>query len=174
MIRSVNPARRELRIVPHPRYEAVFEALHWLHVAWPDGRRLRCKVDALRAGSGTVIVALAAGVARDTVAQMRRARVVVPPEAVPAELPWHSTDLFELRAETEAGEALGQVVEIIETPGNDVLVLEDLAGRRLLLPVIPQVVRAVDMEAGVITLAELEAHGVVEGAGEDEAPRHED
>lgn len=56
---------------------------------------------------------------------------------------------------TDTGEALGQVTDILETGANDVYVVTGAAGE-VLLPVIPQVILAVDVPAKRITVHLLE------------------
>ncbi len=51
---------------------------------------------------------------------------------------------------TEEGEALGSVAQILETGANDVYIVRSDAGEELLLPAIEEVVKLVDLEAGVI------------------------
>ena len=63
--------------------------------------------------------------------------------------------LLGLRARTEEGEELGTLREIIQTAGNDVYRV-DKDGKELLLPAISQVIRRVDLSAGVIVVKLLE------------------
>ncbi len=57
--------------------------------------------------------------------------------------------LLGLQARTEEGEELGTLREIIQTGSNDVYRIEK-DGRELLLPAISQVIRRVDLSAGVM------------------------
>ena len=62
------------------------------------------------------------------------------------------TDLEGLRVVTEAGVELGRVDHLMETGSNDVLVVK--GDRERLVPWLPeQVIRSVDLEQGVITVA---------------------
>ena len=63
--------------------------------------------------------------------------------------------LMGLRVVTEEGEFLGQVTEIIETGSNDVYVVRGPA-EEVLLPALAQVIRAVDLAAGTMTVRLLE------------------
>jgi len=60
--------------------------------------------------------------------------------------------ILEARVRTVDGELLGTVTEIIETGANDVYVVKNAAGKELLLPVISEVIKGVDLEEGVITV----------------------
>ncbi len=63
--------------------------------------------------------------------------------------------LLGLQARTEDGEDLGTVLEILQTGSNDVYRVEK-DGRELLLPAISQVIRRVDLSAGVMVVKLLE------------------
>lgn len=53
---------------------------------------------------------------------------------------------------TLAGQELGTVKDVLQTGANDVYVVKTPSGSELLLPVIPDCIRNVDIEAGVITV----------------------
>ena len=51
-----------------------------------------------------------------------------------------------------AGQNLGVVKDVLQTGANDVYVVKTPAGTELLLPVIPDCIRKVDIESGLITV----------------------
>jgi 16S rRNA processing protein RimM len=68
-------------------------------------------------------------------------------EAVPLEEgEYYHFQLVGVRVETESGEWLGQVVEVLETGANDVYVVRGPRGE-VLLPAIRDVVRELDLES---------------------------
>jgi 16S rRNA processing protein RimM len=71
------------------------------------------------------------------------------PPAAPNEV--YQADLIGLTVLGSNGERLGRIVEILDNPGNPVL---RVAGedRERLVPFVPPVIRAVDVEAGVVEL----------------------
>jgi 16S rRNA processing protein RimM len=71
------------------------------------------------------------------------------PPAAPNEI--YQADLIGLEVRGSKGERLGRIVEILDNPGNPVL---RVAGedRERLVPFVPPVIRAVDVEAGVVEL----------------------
>ena len=87
---------------------------------------------------------------RDAAARLRGKQVAVPRSALPAaqdnEFYW--ADLLGLKAVNAAGENLGQVVRILETGANDVLVVR--GEREHLIPFVAVVVDEVDLANGVI------------------------
>ena len=65
-------------------------------------------------------------------------------------------DLVGLRAETPAGEPIGNVSEVIRAGETDVLVVTRAQGGELLLPAIASVVREVDLARGRVVVAPQE------------------
>jgi 16S rRNA processing protein RimM len=70
---------------------------------------------------------------------------------------WHQ--IIGLTVRTVDGQDLGQVAEIMETGSNDVYVVRS-ADREVLLPAIKDVIRNIDLAAGVITVELME--GLIE------------
>ena len=60
--------------------------------------------------------------------------------------------LVDMDVYTDDGEHLGQIVEIIETPGNDVYIVRKTNERDLLLPAIKDVILDVDVESSRMTV----------------------
>ena len=68
---------------------------------------------------------------------------------------YYHLQIIGLAVVTEAGEALGQVTEILETGANDVYVVTSPAGE-ILLPAIQTVIRQIDLESKRMTVHLLE------------------
>ena len=66
---------------------------------------------------------------------------------------WH--EVIGLRVVSMDGRELGEVVDILQTPGNDVYVVR-WGGREVLVPAIKDVVREVDPEAGLMRVEIIE------------------
>lgn len=80
-------------------------------------------------------------------AEIAIAREQLPPPA-PGEYYW--ADLEGLQVVTVEGQPLGRVDHLFETGANDVLVVKDQERERLIPFVLEQVVRRVDLPAGVL------------------------
>lgn len=89
---------------------------------------------------------------REAAAQFRGMQVAIPRDVLPRpdtnEFYW--ADLIGLQVVNSAARDLGQVVRILETGANDVLVVE--GGRERLIPFIAEVIREVDLAGRVITV----------------------
>ena len=115
------------------------------------GRRRIVHVEDASVAGGNVIAKLEGVDDRDvaqaligSVVFVRRSEM---PRCAPGEYYW--TDLEGLEVRTLTGDVLGTVAGLIETGANDVIVLAGTEGR--LIPCIAdQVIRQVDLEAGVI------------------------
>lgn len=72
----------------------------------------------------------------------------LPPEA------YYQYQIVGLDAVTEEGAPLGKVVDVLETPANDVYVVRSELGE-ILIPAIEDAVRDIDLEAGILRVAAL-------------------
>jgi len=100
---------------------------------------------------GRIVVARLAGCDdRDAAARFRGKQIAVPRERLPKaqanEYYW--ADLIGLRVVNEAGRDFGQVLRILETGANDVLVVQ--GERERLIPFIADVIAAVDLQGGLM------------------------
>lgn len=106
---------------------------------------------------GTVRLKLAGCDDRDTAETLRGqvVQVATADAPIPGEGEYYYYQLLDLEVWTDQGEHLGQVVEILPTGGNEVLVVRGLGGE-VLLPLIEAVVQEVDLAAGRIRVHMLE------------------
>lgn len=118
----------------------------------------------LRLMKDTVFVAQIAGVAdRAAAGALTNAALYVPREALPdaGEEEFYLTDLIGLAALTQAGEAFGRVVDVLNFGGGDILeIARANGGETFFLPFKKDVFPHVDLKAGCLTLVppvEIEA-----------------
>jgi len=169
-VRSVNPARREIRVAAKGAHVHEFDELEWLRVAFSSGECIRCKVDEARPHGDLFVIRFAPGVPRDTVGRMKGATVVVGRDDQKVRVPgaYHLSDLPGLTVVTEAGAVLGQIVDALATGANDVIEIEKAGGGTMMLPVIEQVVVAVDVAAARFVVGDIAPY-VVDEDDEGEA-----
>lgn len=125
------------------------------HKTWylsMEGGREKVLVKDGRAHGKGVVARLEGFDDRDRAAELLGADIAVPrdrlPEAEEGRFYW--TDLEGLRVQTLEGDELGKVDHLIETGSNDVMVVK--GERERLIPFIDQVISAVNLDAGVITV----------------------
>ena len=107
--------------------------------------------------SGAVRLRLEGIVTRDD-AEGLRDQLIEIPRAEVGPLPeghYYHEQIVGLRVRTEAGQDLGTVAEVLPTGANDVYVVRG-AGPEILVPAIDEVVRSIDLEAGVVTVSVME------------------
>ena len=104
----------------------------------------------------TLLLKLAGYDDRDRAEELRGMLVQIPiEEAVPLEDgEYYHFQLIGVRVETEDGEPLGQVTELIDTGANDVYVVRGPRGE-LLLPAIENVILKLDLDSNLMVIRPL-------------------
>lgn len=141
-----------LRVRPETDFPERFGDLDEVCLELPTGEERSFSVRRARVTAKGVTLALVGCDDRDAAASLRGALVKIR-QSMSAPLPEGSFwihDIVGLRVVTEQGEELGEVTEVIRTPGNDVYVTP-----RTMVPAVREVVRKIDLEQGVIVIAPL-------------------
>ncbi len=116
----------------------------------------RYQIEEARTAGAHVFLKLAGLDGPEDVEQLRGAEIEIPrDEAAP--LPpgaYYQYQMVGLEAITEEGASLGSVVEVMETPANDIYVVRGELGE-ILVPAIEDVVLDIDLEAGTLRVAAL-------------------
>lgn len=108
--------------------------------------------------NGQIVIQLADCLDRNAAEAYRGQLVQIKTEQA-APLPpgrYYHHQIVGLDVQTDAGEALGQVTEILETGANDVYVVTGVDGQELLLPALRSVILQIDLEARRMTVHLLE------------------
>lgn len=155
-VRTVNPAKRELRIAAAPARAKHLNQLEWIHVAPEGGEPMRCKVVECREAAPGFIVSLAAGVSRESVADMRNARVYADAGTLSDQSDALAPeDLEGMTVYDAEGLKLGAVTYSQEAAGNLIIDVDTDDGG-FTMPVVPESVERIDVEARTITVRDLE------------------
>lgn len=119
----------------------------------PDGTERKTRVLGVRPKKDGWIARLEGLEDRTDAENWRGSLVIAPRESLPeaGEDEWYVADLVGLSVVTEDGDALGTLEEVLGLPANDVFVVRGPRGE-ILLPVIDDVVRSVDRDAGTVTV----------------------
>ena len=143
--------RGELRVKPHTDEPVRFT---WLeHIFVGETAPKQTAVEKVRLHQDMILLKLTA-VSDRTAAEALRGELLLLPEAEALPLAEDEYYLFQLEGMavvTEAGEALGVLIRVMETGANNVFVVEGTSGE-LLLPDIKEVVQEIDFENGRITV----------------------
>ena len=162
LVRSANPARREVRVQPLAGYVHEFESREWLWFRPPGAPEVKCRVAGVRWSQDLAVVALVAGVPRDTVAALKGAAVLLAPEECRPrpDVPRKAEEWLGWRVETMEGEPMGSVVEVYATRANEAFVVRREDGKGMVLPAIPEVVADVDAVHARLRVRDAESYGV--------------
>ena len=164
VVAAVNPARREIRVELMPGRDDTVEDLPWVRIVLSDGAWMRCKVASAAAQEGKATISFVAGVTRDNIGRMRKARVFgAPPvrsEAADTDRAISTDELIGLIVCTESGARLGAVTEVFATAAHAVIEIEKPGGGMILLPWIEEVAPRVDLGAGIVVVGDVTAYAV--------------
>jgi len=121
-----------------------------------EGESFQREVLSSRPHKGVLLVRLSGVDDRDAITALRGKHLFVAREDAMAleEGEYYEDDLVGLRVETMDGELLGDLAEIMWTGANEVYIVKGPRGE-LLLPAIVDVVREVDVDAGVMRVSLL-------------------
>lgn len=119
-----------------------------------DGTVRVVRLEELRPAKGRFVVRVQGVEARSAAEALNRCVASVRRSAFPEteEGEFYHVDLIGLPVRGPDGEAIGEVSGVLRNPAHDVLVIGE-AERELLVPLVADWVRRVDVEAGVIELA---------------------
>jgi 16S rRNA processing protein RimM len=112
-------------------------------------------IEAIRPHQGRLLVTFGGVPDRDTAEDLRGVLLCVDSDSVVApEDPdeFHDQQLIGLRAESPAGEPIGEVVAIEHAPASDLLVVRRTDGRNALVPFVHAIVPEVDVAGGRVVL----------------------
>jgi 16S rRNA processing protein RimM len=142
----------EVKVQLSPFYEGVLDEIGRVYL---NDARHPYRILSQRAHQGGVLLKLERIATRDAAEALRGARVLVDTGDLPA-LPsgeYYAHQLIGLRVANEAGEVLGTLSEVLRTGSNDVYVVRAAnTDQELLLPAIESVIRAIDLDAGTMTV----------------------
>ena len=141
----------EIKIQPWCDDPDIFNELEYIYIG---GKRF----DILRSRfHKNCIIAAVDGIENIDAAGTLRNKIVTIEREMLGELPegtYYIADLEGLEVRTTDGEVLGTIKEVIKTGSNDVYVLDSNRKKPVLIPVIEQVVKEVNIDGGYV-LAEL-------------------
>lgn len=131
-----------------------FGELEEVTVWMPSGERLRLKVEDHWFHKGRVIFKFEGCDTMSAAEQLVGGRLVIP-ESEALELDedeFYEYQLIGLEAVTGSGESIGRVVKLLRTGGTDVLVIEGVGGKEILVPFADRICGEVDFEANRIVI----------------------
>ncbi|MBE7023386.1 MAG: 16S rRNA processing protein RimM [Ruminococcaceae bacterium] len=144
--------RGDLKVMPWCDDPEIFDELAYVVI---DG--VEFDIEKSRMQKNMVLLKLE-GIDHINDADKYRNKVLTIPREELGELPegtYYICDLLGCSVETVDGKNLGKVCDIIKTGSNDVYVVEDDSKKQVLIPVIDEVVKSVDIEGKQIIIEPL-------------------
>ncbi len=149
---GVHGIRGSLKVRSYAESLSVYEAEEGLRVALSDGSVRSMTVQRVQSHGRVVLMTLDGVVDRTQAESLIGATLSVGKACLPAleEDTYYWSDLIGLRVYDTTGAHLGQLDEVIPTPGNDVYVVrgrQDGQTREILIPAIGDVVLKIDLDS---------------------------
>lgn len=151
VVGKAHGVRGEVRVIPETDEPERFTWLEFVYVGEEAPRPVA--VESVRVNQNTVLLKLAGYDDRDAAETLRGEWLQVPEaEAIPLEEgEYFLYQIKGLAVVTDEGEALGKLVDVIETGANNVFVIQGEQGQ-LLLPDIDEVILDIDFESSRMTV----------------------
>lgn len=150
----VSPGNRTIRIEMAKSYIAYAMTLPILRCEQKDGSILRCRVETAKPSKEGLAVTMVAGVPRDTIAQLKNNRIVVPSDEVQRDAQHFDTDeLVGLQVNTPAHTQIGTVTGTFDTQANGMAEVELNNGAQVLIPIVPELIAQVDWTNSTLHLS---------------------
>lgn len=141
--------RGEIKLQPWCDDPEIFDELEYMYVGGERYEILRSRLH-----KNCVIIQLD-GIENIDAAEALRNKVATIERAALGELPegtYYIADLEGLEVKTVDGKPLGNIKEIIKTGSNDVYVLDNDDKKPIMIPVIDDVVKEVNIDGGYVTV----------------------
>lgn len=156
-VAATHGIRGQLRIVSYSGHFDSLLVADAVILKEPSGKSGSFKVAAARLHGKKLLLSLDGLADINLVQHLVGAEIYLRLDQLPAteegEYYWH--ELIGLKVVTVAGEPLGVLQSIIETGSNDVYVVKS-AARELLIPALADIITAVDLSAGIMTITPVE------------------
>jgi 16S rRNA processing protein RimM len=145
--------RGDLKVFPQTDIPNRFAQIEEIYLG---PQHLPYRIASVRPYKGTMLLLHLAGIENGKQAEELRGQALDIPLACIAPLPpdqYYIHDLLGLRVETPGGQMLGVIKDILPTGGHDVYVVQEQGSRReVLVPAVKEMVKRIDITAGVLIL----------------------
>jgi ribosomal 30S subunit maturation factor RimM len=145
VVLTVSPGQRRLRIEMATSFVSYALSLSVLECRKKDGSVLKCRVASSTKTSDGIAVMFVAGVPRDTIAQLKKARIVVASDHIVRDPQRYDIEeLVGLSVFDAEGMDVAIVASGFDTTANGMIEVQLTNGAVMVLPVVPEVVDRVD------------------------------
>lgn len=146
----------EVKVAPETDDPGRFQELETVYVGVDEASAVSFDIVSVRlqpSKYGITVLILFDGVSSREAAEALGKKNVYADEAdLPAleDGEYYLSDLIGLKVETLDGAEVGTVMDVLEGPGQDLLVIRTPSGGRVMVPLVPELVPEIDIDAGRI------------------------
>lgn len=147
----------DVKVVDWTDSPEIFEDVKYVYVKKKNDYE-RLDVKSIKYQKNNIIVKFSQ-IADINEAEKYKNQVIYAERELLGELPegvYYIVDLIGLEVVTEEGEKIGVIADVFNTGSNDIYDVKREGKKNLLIPVIPDVVRKVDIENGKVTVRMME------------------
>ena len=148
----------EVKVAPETDDPGRFQELDSVYVGADEASSVSFDIVSVRlqpSKYGITVLLLFEGVSsREAAEAMCKKNVYADEADLPAleDGEYYFSDLIGLSVATLDGAAVGTVADVLEGPGQDLLVIQTPVGGRIMVPLVPELVPEIDIAAGRITI----------------------
>jgi 16S rRNA processing protein RimM len=147
----------EVRALPLSVAALAIPELTEVEILSRSGNQETFKIRSFRSDKDSLILAFEGIDRREDASRLRDAVIQIQKKFLPPlqENEYYHWQIIGLKVITAAGEIVGEVTDIMETGTNDIYVVQG-AGREVLIPAVKDMVSAIDLDAGTVTITPIE------------------
>ena len=148
----------ELKVAPETDDPARFQVLETVYVGVDEASAVSFDIVSVRlqpSKYGITVLLMLEGVSgREAAEAMCKKNVYANEADLPAleDGEFYLSDLIGLPVSTLDGEEVGTVKDVLEGPGQDLLVIQTPSGGQVMVPLVPELVPEIDLDAGRIQI----------------------
>lgn len=157
VVSGAHGIKGELKVLPTTDEPGRFRLLKSISLEYPANTLKEYPVQAVRFQKSAVLLKLDGIDNRTNAEQLKGLELKIPRDSC-LKLPedhYYYFQLIGLLVYSVDGEYLGKLTDVMEMPANDVYIIKD-AANEFLIPAIKDVIKAVDLENGIMTIEVLE------------------
>ncbi len=135
-------------------YEPIYEAEHI--TVFRGTEKFELEIESIRKIGDTVSIKFKGIDSRKKALEFRGAELKMPADKLPklSNDEFYVFDVIGLKVITFNGRLIGEVVDIINNPGNDLIVIEDTEGKEVIIPSVKAIIEEIDISKRTILLKE--------------------
>ena len=145
--------RGEVKVVPWTDYPEFFEEIEWVYVKVGNDLK-KLHIESIKYQKNNVILKIKEISSIEEAEKYKNIILLIDREMA-GELPegtYYICDLIGLDVQTEEGQNLGKIDDVLSTGSNDVYIVKNSDGKELLIPALKDVLKKVDLDNNLMVV----------------------